>query len=220
MSDVLEGKRWLVRQGDALEVLKTLPGESFDACITGPPAFGTSLEGMAAATDREGYVLSMLHLARRVVYLLKPPWMFWLTQGSRDGVCPAIIRRQLLREGWILSTAWGTNKPATFSHDFVDLFERTEAPIHAVQSPAMRGGTTAPPYVLEGYPFFVIPYTLALSLVATTPEGCTILDPFAGSGQIGVAALTTGRRYYGIDIDAHAVRFADKRLQRTAEEYP
>jgi site-specific DNA-methyltransferase (adenine-specific) len=36
-----------------------------------------------------------------------------------------------------------------------------------------------------------------------TPPGGIILDPFAGSGSTGVAALQQGFRFLGFDLDPH-----------------
>ena len=46
-------------------------------------------------------------------------------------------------------------------------------------------------------------------ILATTEPGDLVLDPFAGSGTTGVAALDLGRRFLGIEIDqefAHVAR--------------
>lgn len=39
-----------------------------------------------------------------------------------------------------------------------------------------------------------------------------VLDPFVGSGTTAVAALETGRRYVGFDIDAEYVELAERRI--------
>jgi site-specific DNA-methyltransferase (adenine-specific) len=61
------------------------------------------------------------------------------------------------------------------------------------------------------------PVPLMLELVADfTSPGETILDPFAGSGTTGVAALRLGRRFIGIEKDPTYFRLACDRLR--AEE--
>ena len=49
-------------------------------------------------------------------------------------------------------------------------------------------------------------------VTSVTPEGGTVVDPFMGSGSTGVAALRTGRRFVGIEIDPKNFRVAEKRL--------
>lgn len=50
-------------------------------------------------------------------------------------------------------------------------------------------------------------------LAASTEPGMRVLDPFAGSGSTGVAALRLGRRFIGCDINPDYVRLAGQRLQ-------
>lgn len=45
-----------------------------------------------------------------------------------------------------------------------------------------------------------------------TYEDDVVLDPFLGSGTTAVAALRTGRRYVGYDIDAEYCKIAEKRI--------
>ena len=49
------------------------------------------------------------------------------------------------------------------------------------------------------------------------PDGCTVLDPFAGSGTTGVACIQTGRNFIGCEIDAGYAEIARRRC-REAEE--
>lgn len=46
-----------------------------------------------------------------------------------------------------------------------------------------------------------------------TFEGEVILDPFMGSGQTAIAALATGRRYVGYEIDKGYLELANKRIE-------
>lgn len=56
------------------------------------------------------------------------------------------------------------------------------------------------------------PVALMEDLLALTPPGALVLDPFAGSGSTGVAALRTGRRFLGIEICADYYPVAEQRL--------
>lgn len=49
-------------------------------------------------------------------------------------------------------------------------------------------------------------------LLAGCPEGGIVLDPFFGAGTTGVAALTLGRRYIGIELNPDFCKIARKRI--------
>lgn len=49
-------------------------------------------------------------------------------------------------------------------------------------------------------------------ILAGSRRGDTVLDPFAGSGTVGVVALKHGRRFIGCDISASSVALASQRL--------
>ena len=56
------------------------------------------------------------------------------------------------------------------------------------------------------------PVDVMRQLVRIAPEGGTVLDPFAGSGTTGVAALAEGRHFIGIEQSAANVTTAEERL--------
>ena len=57
------------------------------------------------------------------------------------------------------------------------------------------------------------PWQLAAHFIALhSKPGDVVLDPFAGHGWVGEAALMMGRRYIGIEIDDGFVRVAAKKL--------
>jgi len=56
---------------------------------------------------------------------------------------------------------------------------------------------------------------MMLYIVTTiVPPGATVLDPFCGSGTTLIAALETGRKAIGIEIDERWVTVACRRLER------
>ena len=52
-----------------------------------------------------------------------------------------------------------------------------------------------------------------LATLTKTPNGGTVLDPFMGSGSIGVAVLRAGRSYIGIEQDPEYFEIAKARIQ-------
>ncbi|GAA1994252.1 site-specific DNA-methyltransferase [Nocardiopsis rhodophaea] len=56
------------------------------------------------------------------------------------------------------------------------------------------------------------PLELMRELVRVAPPGGTVLDPFAGSGSTGVAAVAEGRRFVGVELSAHYAEVARTRL--------
>ncbi len=49
-------------------------------------------------------------------------------------------------------------------------------------------------------------------ILAYSGKGDIVLDPFAGSGTIPVAAFLSGRQYIGIEVDPTYARIAKERL--------
>jgi DNA modification methylase len=56
-------------------------------------------------------------------------------------------------------------------------------------------------------------------ILAGSREGGVVLDPFAGSGTVGVAAARSGREYILIDINAGYAEMARKRIEEDGLRY-
>lgn len=73
-------------QGDCLEILKTLPAESIDCCITSPPYWGLrdyGVEGQLGMEETpEAFVQSMVTVFQEVRRVLKPEGTLWLNLGD------------------------------------------------------------------------------------------------------------------------------------------
>ena len=70
------------------------------------------------------------------------------------------------------------------------------------------------PRVHRGYPAEKPPAVSEVLIKQSTVPGEIVADPFMGSGSVGVAALTLGRRFRGTDLNPEAVRLSAERLRR------
>lgn len=61
------------------------------------------------------------------------------------------------------------------------------------------------------------PVQLLERLIKKVPEG-VLLDPFMGSGSTGVAAIKSGRRFIGIEIDPRYFEIAKRRISELANQ--
>ncbi len=69
----------------------------------------------------------------------------------------------------------------------------------------------------SGPHFAAYPIDLPLRCIAAgCKPGGTVLDPFAGSGTTGLAAIQLGRRFTGIDLSPDFARLAAERLAQAA----
>ena len=56
-------------------------------------------------------------------------------------------------------------------------------------------------------------------LARDVPKGATVLDPFMGSGTMGIACIKTGHSYIGTEIDPEYFPIADARIRHWNETY-
>ena len=73
-------------QGDCLEVLKMLPDESIDCCVTSPPYWGLRDYGtpgqIGLESTIEEYVAKMVEVFREVRRVLRADGTVWLNIGD------------------------------------------------------------------------------------------------------------------------------------------
>ena len=76
-----------------------------------------------------------------------------------------------------------------------------------------RSVWTIPPQPFKGAHFAVMPEALCEPpVLATSRPGDTVLDPFAGSGTVGVVALRHGRNFVGCELNPEYADIARNRL--------
>ncbi|MCX8093784.1 MAG: site-specific DNA-methyltransferase [Candidatus Goldbacteria bacterium] len=55
-------------------------------------------------------------------------------------------------------------------------------------------------------------------ILSSTKKGDLIFDPFSGSSTTGVAAIKTGRKFVGVELEKDFIKISIKRLEKTAIE--
>jgi DNA modification methylase len=69
--------------------------------------------------------------------------------------------------------------------------------------------------------FAVMPEALVEPcILAGSPEGGTVLDPFSGAATVGLVALKNSRNYTGIELNPEYIAISRKRLQDYPEKQP
>ncbi len=89
--------------GDSLLILRQLPDESVDCCVTSPPYFGLRDYGVPGQIGLEAtpelYVARLVEVFRQVRRVLKPDGTLWLNLGDTYASAWACRRRNVLGNG-------------------------------------------------------------------------------------------------------------------------
>lgn len=105
----------------------------------------------------------------------------------------------------------------TFNYD---LMKQGEWPEDALKKPGLQMrsvwsmGTPRPSEKLHGKHPTQKPYDLLKRIVlSSTKNGDVVLDPFTGSSTTGIAAISHGRKYVGVDLDKTYLDLSIKRFK-------
>ncbi|MDR0523166.1 MAG: site-specific DNA-methyltransferase [Candidatus Methanoplasma sp.] len=105
--------------GDALEILRSVPDESIDCCMTSPPYWKKrqyACEGIGQESTAAEYVRNLLEITGEIKRALKPAGSFWLNVGDtyQDKSLQSIPWRIAIEmtdsQGWILRNTVVWNK--------------------------------------------------------------------------------------------------------------
>ena len=214
-----------VAQMDAVDWLRSLKAESVDLVITDPPyeslekhrAIGTTTRlkhSKASSNDwfavfpnarfdeLFGELFRVLRKHRHM-YLLCDPETAFLAKpaGELAGFKfwkPLVWDKRKIGMGYHYRSRY----------EFVLFFEKGKRKLSNLSTPDVL----EVPRVHHGYPAEK-PARLSEILVSqSTIPGELVIDPFMGSGSVGVAALKLGRRFWGNDLSGEALQVARSRL--------
>lgn len=162
----------------------------------------------------------------------RPPTPEGLKPKDLIGV-PWRLAFKLQEDGWYLRTDIIWHKPngqpesvkdrPTRTHEFVFMFSKSERyfyDVEAVKEPTADGKgrrrrsvwsiNTRP---FRGAHFAVFPPELVeVCMKAGSEEGDVVLDPFLGSGTVGLVANNLGRNWIGIELNEEYADIARERL--------
>ncbi|AHY26975.1 DNA methylase [Mycobacterium phage Nairb] len=231
-----------VHCGDALAVLAELPDASVDAVITDPPySSGGQMRSDRAVSTRTKYVRSDAqhqtsdftgdNRDQRSYQYWCALWLSECLRVTRPGgmLCQFTDWRQLPATtdavqagGWVWRGIFPWIKPNarpmpgrfTAHAEYIVWATNGARPVAFDKSMSTHRG-----YYLESPPsprtrehITQKPLDLMRELVQIVPPGGTVLDPFAGSGTTGVAAVTEGRKFIGIERLPEFADIAKRRI--------
>jgi site-specific DNA-methyltransferase (adenine-specific) len=145
----------------------------------------------------------------------------------------------LQEDGWYLRNDIVWHKPNAMpesvkdrparSHEYIFMFTKSEKYFYDWQvsrEAAEHGGLrnrrsvwSVNTKAFAGAHFATFPPDLIRPCVqASSQHGDFVLDPFFGSGTVGVACQEEGRRYIGIELNSEYIILAARRLQKNAKE--
>lgn len=231
-------ERWKLIEGDSREVLKSIPDGSVDFICTDPPynlgsystgniqaSWRKEINNDLADWDRQNldpaewrdeflrvlsptgniFVFTGYNLMGRWHEVFDPLFdTFQFMVWHKTNPAPKLRRAGFLNSCELIVCMWNKGHTWNFTnqaemHNFIEApvcagHERLQDPLHPTQKPlrVMR----------------------RLIELATNP-GDVVLDPFAGVGSTGVAAMELGRRFIGIEANPTYVKAGRRRLDDT-----
>jgi site-specific DNA-methyltransferase (adenine-specific) len=232
-------------KGDALAIVREMPDASVDAVVTDPPyssggmfrgdrakATGSKYTDGSAARQNADFGGDSRDQRGFLVWSA-----MWLTEAHRvakdDALLMAFIDwRQLptltdavQAGGWIWRgiIPWHKTNARCFAGRFTNACEYVVwASKGSLPNPS-DGGRAFPGIYTASSPRERVhqtqkPVELMEQLLAPVRANGVVLDPFAGSGTTGVAALNTGRDFIGVEMTDHYHAIACQRIQEAESQ--
>ena len=211
---------------DAVDWLRSLPAESVDLVITDPAYESLEKHRAVGTTTRLKHSKSSSNdwfkifpnarfdeLFAEIYRVLKPDTHFYLLCDAETMFVAKPMAEQAGFRFW-KPIVWdkcsiGMGYHYRARYELILFFEKGKRRLNdlgiadIIPVPRIRGG-----YPAEK------PAEVAEVLIRQSSQpGETVVDPFMGSGSVGVAAARLGRRFLGNDLNPEAVRITAERLR-------
>jgi DNA modification methylase len=199
--------------GDCLPILKSLPDKSIDCIITDPP-YGTKTD--QRDTFMVGEFSNVMPLILPEIFrVLKDDGAFycfiswtqmsdWLLRYQQYFKLQNIlIWDKQKHSGCYSSQSW------QFTYEGIFFGIKGKRKIRKYQRDILKSEEKGRRVAMQK-PVDIIKQMIE----ASTDEGMTILDPFAGSGSTLVACKEMNRNYIGIEISPEYCKIAEQRLKQ------
>ena len=221
----MSGPVFKVSAMDAVEWLKTVPAESIDLVVTDPAyeslekhrAIGTTTRlkhSKASSNDWFGIFPNARfgELFAEVFRVLRSNSHFYL---FCDAETMFVAKPEAERAGfrfwkplvWDKRTI-GMGYHYRARYELILFFEKGKRRLNDLGV----ADVISVPRVHRGYPAEKPPAVSEVLIAQSTIPGDIVIDPFMGSGSVGVAAAKLKRRFAGTDVNPEAVRLTAGRL--------
>jgi site-specific DNA-methyltransferase (adenine-specific) len=212
---------------DAVNWLRDLPSESVDLVVTDPAYESLEKHRAVGTTTRLKHSKSssndwfrvfpnsrFAELFTEVFRVLKPDTHFYL---FCDAETMFVAKPEAERAGfkfwkplvWDKRTI-GMGYHYRARYEFILFFEKGKRRLNDLGV----ADIIAVPRIHRGYPAEKPVKVSEIVIGQSSDVGDVVADPFMGSGSVGVAAVTLGRRFLGTDLNPEAVRWSARRLQQ------
>lgn len=199
--------------GDCLDVMRDMADKSVDACVTDPP-YGIGVTRMTLGNGINA------------IYRGEAEWDNAPPSAECFAEMLRISRYQIIWGGNYFadrlppSRSWLVWDKLTGKNDYADCelaWTNLDTVIKKYTRPWV--GANAKDALKRLHPTQK-PIDLMMWCLEKLPSGCTVFDPFMGSGTTGVAAIKTGRNFIGIEIDPGYFAIAEKRITEAQMQLP
>ncbi|HEY3500488.1 MAG TPA: site-specific DNA-methyltransferase [Polyangiaceae bacterium] len=210
---------------DAVEWLTSLPAGSVDLVVTDPPyeslekhrAIGTTTRlKRSKASSNEWFPIfpnsRFPELFAAVHRVLKRNSHFYLFCDQETLFVAKPLAEAAGFRFW-KPLVWDKEKIGMGYHyrcryEFILFFEKGKRKLNDLGIPDVLRA----PRIVNGYPTEKPSAVSEVLIRQSSSPGDLVVDPFMGSGSVGVAALASGRRFAGTDIAKVSLELAHQRL--------